>query len=180
MRPHSQSLPIRHRGFTIMELMFTVSIAAILMAVAVPSFRTMIANNRLVTMSNELVSAVSFSRSEAIRGNVPVTLCRAATAASTNCVTSTGAWRFWIVRNSAGTVLRRGELPDYGGLMSFSSDLTLDAVAFGADGVARTGGVVVNDNTFTICSTQVSENNARTITLGAGSRVSTEKSTETC
>ena len=54
-------------GYTLLELMVTVTIAGILMGVAVPSFTSIISSNRLTTYANELVTALNFARSEAIK-----------------------------------------------------------------------------------------------------------------
>ena len=55
------------RGFTLLELMVTVAVAAILATVAVPGFRDLIQNNRVTTQTNELVSALNFARTEAVK-----------------------------------------------------------------------------------------------------------------
>ena len=57
----------RQRGFTLVELMVTLALMAILVGIAVPSFSTMIANNRIATQTNELVGALNLARSEAVR-----------------------------------------------------------------------------------------------------------------
>lgn len=57
----------RSAGFTLVELMMVVAILAIVMAIAVPSFNTMIKNNRLVAASNDLAGALHYARSEAVR-----------------------------------------------------------------------------------------------------------------
>lgn len=56
-----------HQGFTLIELMVTVSIAAILLGIAIPSFTSTITSNRLTTNANELVSALNLARSEAVK-----------------------------------------------------------------------------------------------------------------
>lgn len=56
-----------HQGFTLIELMVTISIAAILLGVAIPSFTSTITSNRLTTNANELVTALNLARSEAIK-----------------------------------------------------------------------------------------------------------------
>jgi type IV fimbrial biogenesis protein FimT len=160
----------RAGGFTLMELMFTIAVAGILAAVAVPSFRTMMASNRLVTQANEIVGAVQFARSQAITRNGAMTLCRTDAEDDDECAGSSDEWEF---------VLRRGALPSHSGTMLFGSDLATDEVVFGADGFARVAGVPAN-NEFTLCSTVLTDNNMRTITLGAGSCVSTQKSTGSC
>jgi type IV fimbrial biogenesis protein FimT len=167
-------------GFTIIELMFTIMLAALLMALAIPSFRSVIASNRLVTQANDIVSAMNYTRSEAISHNTTVSFCRANLEASTNCAGSTGAWRFWIVRNAAGTVLRRGVVPPYDGTFSLSSTLVNDTMAVSGDGMSRSGGVLITDRTFTVCTGTITTDNVRTVTIGAGSRITTEKSSGAC
>lgn len=62
-------------GFTLIELMVTIAIAAILLMVAVPNFITFIQNNRLTSQANDLVTALNYARSEAIKRGVRVTVC---------------------------------------------------------------------------------------------------------
>lgn len=55
------------RGFTLIELMVTVALVAILMAVAVPSMTTFQRNAQLTSFSNTLLSAVNAARGEAMK-----------------------------------------------------------------------------------------------------------------
>lgn len=73
----------RQSGFTIIELMITVAVVAILLTVGVPSMQTLVRNNQLTTQTNEFVSALQLARSEAAKRNVPVTV-RASNATSGN------------------------------------------------------------------------------------------------
>lgn len=171
---------IRARGFTLLELMFTVTVAAVLLGLAIPSFRTMSASNRIITQSNDMVSAVNFARSEAITRNSTITFCRATTATATTCAPSLANWTNWILRTPAGAVVRRGTVNTYGGTVRVNSDFILDAVTFASDGLARTGGGLVVDRAFTVCSSVLDTDNIRRIEIGAGSRLSTEKSTGVC
>jgi type IV fimbrial biogenesis protein FimT len=59
--------PKQTSGFTLLELIVAISIAGILMALAIPSFSDMIRNNRLTTYTNELVTALNVARSEAVK-----------------------------------------------------------------------------------------------------------------
>ena len=58
------------KGFSLIELMITLSIAVILLSIAIPSFKTMIDTQRLVSTASEFYAAINLTRAEAIkRGN---------------------------------------------------------------------------------------------------------------
>jgi type IV fimbrial biogenesis protein FimT len=64
--------PNRLRGFTLIELMVTIAVLAILLAVAVPSFQQAIMNARVSSQTNEFIASLKEARSEAARRGVPV------------------------------------------------------------------------------------------------------------
>jgi len=67
--------PKTSRGYTVIELMIVVTVTAILLAVAVPNFRTTLKNNRLTTSANSLASALQLARTEAITRKTEVSVC---------------------------------------------------------------------------------------------------------
>lgn len=91
-------------GFTLIELMVTVAIFAIIAAIAAPAMQAMVTAGRLSGASEELVTALQLARSEAIRRNAPVTVCSSADGVTCS---GSGDWSRWIVTgadNVAGTV----------------------------------------------------------------------------
>ena len=62
------------RGLTLVELMVTVAITAVLIAVAVPSMREMIAKRRVVGVTNELFTDLRYLRSVSIQNTTMVEL----------------------------------------------------------------------------------------------------------
>ncbi|MDZ7752605.1 MAG: GspH/FimT family pseudopilin [Gammaproteobacteria bacterium] len=65
-----------YRGFTIIELMITILIVSILLAIGVPSMQTLIMNNRLTSSANNFLTELNLARSEAIKRGVQVVVCR--------------------------------------------------------------------------------------------------------
>jgi type IV fimbrial biogenesis protein FimT len=186
-RRHKHSNHADQAGFTLMELMITLFIVGVMVALAVPSFRSSIARNRLVTQTNDLVGALTIARSEAITRNRTMTFCRATAENSTTCAGSAGNWTFWIIRNSAGDVMRRGSIPTYGGGVRVTSNLTADTMTYSSDGLARTGAPAamliqtgINTHSLRVCVSTMTLENIRTIVPGIGSRLSTTASSGAC
>ena len=71
---HFDTRRFREHGFTLIELMVTVTVAGVLLAVGIPAFSKLIANNRIATQTNEFVGALNLARSEAVRRSQGVSI----------------------------------------------------------------------------------------------------------
>lgn len=138
----------RHSGFTLLELMVVLAIAAIIFGMAVPSFMQLTIRNRIVSYTNDFIGTVNFARSEAIRRAAPVSICPTPDGAACG-----GAWSDgWIVfANADGdspAEVDAGEpvLKVYDGLAADYSLNSEAAIAtdltYAADGSANVTGVL--------------------------------------
>ncbi|MBN6113716.1 GspH/FimT family pseudopilin [Xanthomonas bonasiae] len=160
------------RGFTLVELMVTVAVLAIIMALAFPSFTMLIRSNRLTSTANELVAALQASRSEAVRLNGGVSLCRSDDGST--CA-SGGDWTHLLTVTRDGTVLRTTTLRTGLSVSSPALDASGDKITFGADGIARdsNGASLNTDEMIVVCMPVTSpSDNVRAVSMSGGSRVS--------
>lgn len=90
-------------GFTLLELMVTLAVAAILLGIAVPSLGDATLGGKLAASANDLVAGVAMGRSEAIKRNAVTSLC--VSSNGTSC--GSGGWeQGWIVI-SGSTVIQK-------------------------------------------------------------------------
>jgi type IV fimbrial biogenesis protein FimT len=94
-------------GFTLVELMVVIALVAIVMAIAIPSYRQMIVSNRIRAATNDLLLSLQFARTEAVRQVRVVTVCPSSDGAT---CTAGGYEIGWIVKtglpNVAGVLLQ--------------------------------------------------------------------------
>jgi type IV fimbrial biogenesis protein FimT len=168
----------RARGFTLVELMAVIGIAAILAGLAVPSFRETIANNRLKTHASMLQTSLLLARSEAIKRNGRVVLCKSANVAT--CTTAGNWQQGWLlfadtnnnaVLDAGETVLERVAQLSGEFALKGSGDLA-DYVSYSNTGTPK---LKASDNfqtgTFTLCKLGAVGGNARQIELFATGRL---------
>jgi type IV fimbrial biogenesis protein FimT len=111
----------RNRGFTALELLVVIAVAAVLVAVAAPSFSQLRHGASIGSSANQMLWALHYARSSAILRNVPAVLCLSKDGA--NCIPAAEASaNGWIVFhdrdrglpvqvNNADEVLHRLTLP---------------------------------------------------------------------
>lgn len=86
----------RQTGMTLVELLVTLSIAAILTSFAVPSIQSLLESNRLTAANNQLVTAINYARSEAVKRNHHVAMC-VRNSDGTGCASSGGFENGWLI-----------------------------------------------------------------------------------
>lgn len=90
-----RTAPSSNSGFTLLELMFVVTVAAVILGVGVPNMRQFILNNRMTGAANDLLAAIYTARSESVKRHAQVVMCFASNplAATPTCDgTPTQGW----------------------------------------------------------------------------------------
>lgn len=95
----------RKKGFTLVELLITIALVAVISALAVPSFQTLIKKNRTSVEAQRVLTTLYYARMEAIKRNSQVSLCPSSDGLACNPDLS---WmNGWIVFSDRA---KRGEL----------------------------------------------------------------------
>jgi type IV fimbrial biogenesis protein FimT len=163
-------------GFTLVELMITISVAAILVAVGVPSFRYVTTSNRVSSEINGLLGDMQFARAEAIREGQTVTVCASANGAT--CSGSTNWKTGWLVFSDTGVIgTLDGTDPllkmqrTFSGQDTLQTNHNISAVTFSREGFAQ---ALPSPVTFTLHDSTANAQYTRCLSLTIVGALSTQ------
>jgi type IV fimbrial biogenesis protein FimT len=99
----------RQTGFTLVELLVTMSIVVILLTVGVSGLTTMVKRNTRAAEVNSMLGHLNFARAQAVMRARDITVCPVDTSdVAAGCVANTKAWAdgYAVIEAGSGEVLR--------------------------------------------------------------------------
>ena len=168
-------------GFTLIELMITLVIAAIVIGLVAPGMATLVERNRLQAASESIFTSLMLTRSEALKRNREVVMCKSADG--TSCSTGVNSqweqgWLVYIDANGNGDpdapeILRVAGPLANGMTLRISGDFD-EEISYGTDGTASGAG------TFVMCNPAGDTATAREVSVSFTGRPKVNKSTASC
>lgn len=165
----------RYQGVTLIELLITISIAVILMTVAVPGFQTLMTSNRLSSITTEFMGTINMARSEAIKRGMPAVICHSNDGSTCGGTWSSG-WIIYVDADADGTK-DAGEplIRVYG---SLDSGFTANAADAGGTAISQISfarnGTTVNTGTLVFCKNSDESSAQAIIVTMARPRIATD------
>jgi type IV fimbrial biogenesis protein FimT len=168
-----------HRGFTLVELMIVLAVAAILLSLAVPGYRSFTANNRATTTANQFLTVINLARSEAVKRGIPVSLCARAQPRTNpeTCAGSTDWGTGWLLfTDNSGT---RGQFDAADTLLQVWDELESNPASLTGDTSSvqyQSTGAANSAASFTLIYPDCTGENKRTISIALTGRAAVKTS----
>lgn len=185
MTMHRDRCILSSLGFALTELMVTLSVSAILLAVSVPAFNQAMVSNRLTVYANDMFATLALARSEAIKRNRRVVLCKSSDDGQT--CTGMGGWeQGWIVfvdldndANRAASELIVYKIPALPNGYALNGNTSIsNYVSYDAQGMTKLASGAFQAGTFTLCPpAPAASGHGRKIVLSASGRSRVSKIT---
>lgn len=166
-------------GFTLVEVLVVLSITAIIVGAATPSFMNIVANNRVAAASSELVIALNLAKSEAIRSGMTTELCASQTADQCNDAASWSDGLILFQDNDNNDYVSNNEkiikvIPASDDSLEFAYIVgSITKIKFRANGHVNLNGHFCFKNSY-------EEKNSRAVIITQSGRIRTEKRQYDC
>ncbi|MGI9277490.1 MAG: GspH/FimT family pseudopilin [Endozoicomonas sp.] len=163
------------RGLTLPEMLIRMTILAILLSIAAPAMKNIIADRRVAAIAQQVYGSVVLARSEAVKRRIPVSLCR--TEDGNTCSDVSGGWESgWLIFediNDNGEIDGDDQLIRVYGAVTELVELDWNngiSLGFNNKGHARKSG------RFTLCEGTTGGHESREVVLSLTGRTRVEES----
>ena len=169
-------MPRAAAGFTVIELMFVIALAAVLLSIGLPSLTNLVISNRLSSVSADLMTDLTFARATAISRAQRVGICASNDQATCNGSSWNQGWVIYLDANSSGTfevateTLLRVHDPLPTGVTVTVAPTTLDVIY-------RPSGPADASRTFTVCKSGMV---GRLVSINATGRTQVTSTSSNC
>jgi len=177
-RPLRRSFRKGFHGFSLIEVVITLVLTALLLSQAVPAFSAFMARNRLAAATNDVRGCLSFARQSAVTQGEPVAVCPGDSSAGCLSDWSIGKWLVFADSDHDGrldggeSLLREGRVPGMVAGVSVSGNGPFrQAVVFVPQGHAERVSGAFASGRLRVCVQGGSGPNARELILSASGRV---------
>jgi type IV fimbrial biogenesis protein FimT len=171
---------LKRNGFTLIELMVGVGVLAIALVAGVPSMAEFIKNSRLAAQTNDILASFHLARTEAIKRNSRVTVCRSTNGSACSTAAGSGWHTGWLVFADTANfgTLDPGEIVfDAHGaaannvvIVPLTGDTITNFVSYTARGVVRDAAGVAQSGVLRVCDERGIDH-ARGLVVNATGRV---------
>lgn len=162
----------KQKGFTLIEMMTALGIAAVLMATAIPALRAFTTNSSQTSAVNDFISSMHLARNTAITTNARVTVCASAAGANCQSVSWDNGWIIFVDQNSnqlvdgAETIIGTSAAVD--GLTISSGDFS-KFLMYRPNGRIMHSAVKGDSGEFTVCDYRGTDH-AKVVIVGLSGR----------
>ena len=174
--PH---IAVRAGGFTLIELMITISIVAVIAMIGIPAMGDFILNNRIRSQSGNLMLQLAHARSEAMRTASRVTICPGTTG---GCADSDSEGKWWengwvaFIDTNTNAALDSGETvisvsAALDGNNTLRSAVFSTYISFRHDGGSADISGAGQAGSFALCDSRGFGNDARGIVISVTGRI---------
>ena len=168
-------------GFTLIELMIVLVVMGVILTLSAPSMLNILQKNRLQTAADNFFADLMLARSEAVKRNQPVVLCKSSTGSACD---PSGNWELgWLVyadqdadgvKDIGEPVLRIGAALGSGDTLRVTAGAFSNQLTYHNDG--SSSGTAGNE-TFVFCDADANQSTAREIMVAVTGRPKKQQKT---